>query len=183
VWLAVGLAFLLGVPSLYQNAGYSVAFFAIVSIGTVGLYVAYIIPVFLRLRAHDFQPGPWSLGRWSRPIGSVALIWVIFIGIVFFLPAFYPWLPGQRIDGVNYGLNNFNWAGPLMLTIFLIIGLWWLVSAKSWFTGPQVQGTREELLAIERELAAIEAGKDPTEFERLEEQLEEELEERLHPDR
>lgn len=166
VWLAVSLAFLLGLPSLYQNAGYSVVFFAIVSIGTVGLFVAYLIPVFLRLRNRDFQPGPWNLGRWSKPVGWVAVIWVIFIGMVFFLPAFYPWLPGQKIDGVNVGLNNFNWSGPLMLTIFLVIGGWWLLSAKNWFKGPQVQGSPDELLAIERQLAAVEAGKDPRGFER-----------------
>lgn len=166
VWLAVSLAFLLGLPSLYQNAGYSVVFFAIVSIGTVGLFVAYLIPVFLRLRNRDFQPGPWNLGRWSKPVGWVAVIWVIFIGMVFFLPAFYPWLPGQKVDGVNVGLNNFNWSGPLMLTIFLVIGAWWLLSAKNWFKGPQVQGSPDELLAIERQLAAVEAGKDPRGFER-----------------
>jgi Amino acid transporters len=182
VWLAVFLAFLLGVPSLYQNAGYSVAFFAIVSIGTVGLYIAYIIPVFLRLRNRDFQPGPWSLGKWSKPIGWVAFIWVIFIGIIFFVPAFYPWLPGQKVDGVDVGLNNFNWAGPLMVLIFAIIGIWWLVSAKNWFHGPQVQGSRDELLAIERELAAIELGQSPEGFEHLEDQLDEELEERMHSD-
>ena len=182
VWLAVGLAFLLGLPSLYQNAGYSVAFFAIVSIGTVGLYIAYIIPVFLRLRSDDFVPGPWSLGRWSRPIGTIACGWVVLIGLVFFLPQFYPWRPGQRVGGVNVGLNNFNWAGPLMVLIFLAILGWWLVSARTWFAGPQVQGTREELLAIERELAAIELGKDPAEFERLEGRMEEGLEERLRPD-
>ncbi len=168
VWLAVGLAFILGVPSLYQNEGISVAFFAIVSIGTVGLYVAYIIPVFLRLRNKDFQTGPWSLGKWSRPIGWMATIWVAIISIVFFLPAFYPWLPWTKVDGKSVGLNNFNWAGPLMLVIFAVIGIWWLVSAKKWFKGPQVQGSREELLAIERELAAVEAGADPSTFERLE---------------
>ena len=182
VWLAVGLAFLLGVPSLYQNAGYSVAFFAIVSIGTVGLYIAYIIPVFLRLRNKDFQLGPWNLGRWSKPIGWVAVLWVCFICVVFFLPAFYPWLPGDEIGGVNVGLNNFNWAGPAMFTIFAIVGIWWLTSAKQWFHGPQVQGTREELLAIERELAAVEAGADPSTFERLEDRLDEELEDRMHTD-
>jgi amino acid transporter len=155
VWLAVGLAFILGLPSLYQNAGYSVAFFAIVSIGTVGLYIAYIIPVFLRLRDPDFQPGRWNLGRWSKPVGWTAVVWVVFVSIVFFLPQFYPALPGQRVDGVNVGLNNFNWSGPLMLLIFAVVGIWWLVSARKWFHGPKVQGSREELLAIERELAGV----------------------------
>ncbi|CAB4322552.1 unannotated protein [freshwater metagenome] len=180
VWLAVTLAFILGLPSLYQNAEYSVAFFAIVSIGTVSLFVAYLIPVFLRLRSGEFQPGPWNLGRWSKPIGWMAVTWVIFIAIAFFLPAFYPWIPGEEVDGVNVGLNNFNWSGPLLVTIFIVIGSWWLLSARKWFKGPQVQGTREELLAIERELAAIEAGADPIEFERLENRIDDELDERLH---
>jgi amino acid transporter len=179
VWLAVGLAFLLGLPSLYQNAGYSVAFFAIVSVGTVGLYVAYVIPVFLRLRDPDFRPGRWNLGRWSKLVGWTAVVWVTFVSIVFFLPQFYPWLPGQKVKGVNVGLNNFNWSGPLMVLIFLIIGIWWLASAKRWFKGPQVQGSKEELIAIERELAAVEAGKDPAELKRLEALLDREHE--RHP--
>ncbi len=33
-------------------------------------------------------------------------------------------------------------------------GLTWLVSARNWFTGPKVQGTAEELAAIEHELSA-----------------------------
>jgi hypothetical protein len=113
----------------------------------------------------------------------MAVIWVIFIAIAFFLPAFYPWMPGEEVDGVNVGLNNFNWSGPLMVIIFIVIGGWWLLSAKKWFRGPQVQGTREELLAIERELAAVEAGADPSNFERLEDQLDKELDERMRPDR
>lgn len=34
-------------------------------------------------------------------------------------------------------------------------GGWWLLSARRWFHGPRVQGTPEELAAIERELASI----------------------------
>ena len=30
--------------------------------------------------------------------------------------------------------------------------IYWAVSAKNWFTGPKVQGTAEELAAIEHEL-------------------------------
>lgn len=156
VWLAAGLALLLGVPSLYQNAGYSVAFFAIVSVGTVGLYVAYVIPVFLRLRNRDFKQGEWNLGRWAKPVGWTAVIWVGVITVLFFLPQFWPWYPGQRLAGdpINYGLNNFNWSGPLMVTIFVLVSVWWLTSARKWFKGPKVQGTPEELAAIERELEA-----------------------------
>jgi amino acid transporter len=144
VWLAVVVAFLLGLPSLYQRGGYSVAFFAIVSIGTVGLYVAYVIPVFLRLRAGStFTAGPWNLGRWSAVIGWVAVVWVVIITILFFAPAFWPWSTAA----------DFNWAGPLFVGVMVLVTLWWLISARKWFTGPKVQGTPEELAEIEAELA------------------------------
>ena len=57
------------------------------SIATIGLYIAYGIPILLRLRAGDsFQRGPWHLGRWSRPVGIVAVVWIAFIAILFILP-------------------------------------------------------------------------------------------------
>jgi len=144
VWLAVVVAFILGLPSLYQRGGYSVAFFAIVSIGTVGLYVAYGIPIFLRLRAgSSFVPGPWSLGKWGKPVGWIAVIWVLIITLLFFAPAFYPWDTAA----------DFNWAGPLFVAVMAAVYLWWKVSAHKWFTGPRVQGTEAELEEVEEEYA------------------------------
>jgi amino acid permease (GABA permease) len=143
VWFSVVAAFLLGLPSLYQHNGTSVAFFAIVSIGTVGLYISYVIPVFLRLRlGRDFEAGPWNLGRFSKPIGIVAVIWAIVITLLFFAPAFYPWNT----------LVDFNFAGPLFVLILGAVFIWYAVSARKWFTGPKVQGTADELAALEREL-------------------------------
>ena len=40
------------------------------------------------------------------------------------------------------------------------VGLWYAVSAKNWFKGPKVQGTPEELAAIERDLELAE-GSEP----------------------
>ena len=41
-----------------------VAFFAVVSIAVIGLYIAYVIPIYLRWRKGDaFEPGPWTLGK------------------------------------------------------------------------------------------------------------------------
>jgi amino acid transporter len=118
------------------------AYFAVTSIAVIGLYVAYIAPVFLRLRAGKrFQDGPWTLGRWSRPIGIVGTIWVIFISIIFMLPQAQP---------IN--ITTFNYAPVVFLIVIGGVGIWWLVSAKNWFKGPKVQGTAEELAAIEREL-------------------------------
>ena len=145
VWLAVVAAFVLGVPSLYQVGGSSVAFFAIVSIGTVGLYVAYVIPIFLRLRAKSsFVAGPWSLGRWSTPIGTIAIAWVVVITILFFAPAFYPWTTAVDI----------NWAGPVFAAVMAAVFIWYGVSAHTWFTGPKIEGDAARLREIEREYAA-----------------------------
>ena len=36
-----------------------VAFYAVVSIAVIGLYIAYVIPIYLRWRMGDaFEPGP-----------------------------------------------------------------------------------------------------------------------------
>jgi hypothetical protein len=34
-------------------------------------------------------------------------------------------------------------------------GIWWLVSARKWYRGPKVQGTPEELAAIEADLQSV----------------------------
>src|SRR6202046_1730738 len=75
VWLAATGALILALPYLWN----SVAYYAVTSIAVIGLYVAYVIPTFLRLRLGSaFNRGPWHLGRWSRPIGTIAVIWVVF---------------------------------------------------------------------------------------------------------
>src|SRR6202000_1898283 len=75
IWLAAAGALILGLPYLWNNTAYA----AVTSIAVIGLYVAYVLPTLLRLlRGADFVPGPWHLGRWSRPIGIIAVVWVAF---------------------------------------------------------------------------------------------------------
>jgi amino acid transporter len=141
IWLAAVGAFILGLPYLYSPTAY----FAITSIAVIGLYVAYVAPVFLRLRAGKrFVEGPWSLGRWSRPIGIIATLWVAVIFVLFMLPQFLP-----------ITVSSFNYTPVVFLVVLGGAALWWAVSAKNWFKGPKVQGTAEELLAIEHELEVI----------------------------
>jgi amino acid transporter len=156
VWLGVSLAAIVGATSLYQNKGLAVAFFAMTGITVVGLYISYVIPVYLRLRNPDFQQGEWNLGRWSKPVGWTSVVWVVFVSILFFCPV-YPFLPRPWKDFRGFA-NIFNWSGPIMFLAFLAVGLWWVASAHNWFKGPKVQGTPEELAAIEHELDALEHG-------------------------
>lgn len=141
IWLAAVGAFVLGLPYLKNATAYA----AVTSIAVIGLFIAYVLPTFLRLRLGDeFQAGPWNLGKWSRPIGTVAVIWVCFITILFMLPTVSP------VTG-----NTFNYTPVAVGVVMLFAGGWWVLSARKWFTGPKVQGTPEELAAIEKELESL----------------------------
>ncbi|MFJ4670593.1 amino acid permease [Kitasatospora purpeofusca] len=124
VWLATGGALLLGLPALWNSTAYT----AVTSISVIGLYISYVIPVYLRLRqGEDFDPGPWNLGRWSRPIGILAVGWTAVITVLFMLPTASP-----------ITAESFNYTPVAVAVVVGFAGVWWLVSARHWFTGPQV---------------------------------------------
>jgi amino acid transporter len=142
IWLGAAGAFILGLPYLWNYAAYA----AVTSIAVIGLYIAYVMPTFLRLRqGENFKRGPWHLGRWSRPIGIIAVTWVGIITILFMLPQLSP-----------ITVATFNYTVVAVAAVIGFAGIYWLVSARHWFTGPKVQGTPEELAEIERELAGTE---------------------------
>jgi amino acid transporter len=139
------LAFLAAFPAYFGTNG-AVAYAAVTSIATIGLYIAYAIPIYLRLRLGDaWEPGEWSLGRHYRWIGTVACLWVVFIAILFMAPlspAGIPWNGSFTWVAVNY-------APIAVLGTLLLVGGWWVLSAKRWFAGPVAQGSEEELARIE----------------------------------
>jgi amino acid permease (GABA permease) len=142
IWFAAVGAFLLGLPYLISP----VAYFAVTSIAVIGLYIAYGLPILLRLLAGErFQRGPWHLGRWSYVVGWIAVIWIAFIAILFVLPQV---APGNT-------KTTFNYAPVAVGVVLLYSGGYWFLSARKWFKGPKVQGSAEELAKIEAELAAV----------------------------
>ena len=127
-------ALIITIPALWSNAaGIPVAFFAVVSVAVIGLYIAYVIPVYLRLRAGDsFQAGAWTLGSKYRWMCGVAVTWVTLCVIAFslpFTPAAVPW-------NDEFDWNAFNYAPVMVGGVFLIVGIWWLLSAKNTYHGP-----------------------------------------------
>ncbi len=86
--------------------------------------------MFLRLRQGDaFARGPWHLGRWSRPVGVVAVGWTALIAVLFMLPTVSP------VDA-----RSFNYTPVAVAVVLGFAGIWWLASARHWFTGPRVSG-------------------------------------------
>ncbi|MGO8949978.1 MAG: amino acid permease [Ktedonobacterales bacterium] len=147
VWLAGGAAFVLGIPVLWN----SVVFLAVVSISVVAIYIAYVLPTFTRLLNPNFTAGPWNLGRWSKPIGWVAVAWVVFITVLFVLPQATP-----------VTRDSFNYAGVVVFGAILLLTIWWLVSVRHWFKGPIVQGDEATLEKIEAEINEESIYKEPS---------------------
>jgi amino acid transporter len=148
IWFAVVGAWLLVAPAYWR--GSVVAYFAVTSIAVIGLYIAYVIPTFLRLLAgKNFKPGPWNLGKWSYLVGWIAVIWVVFICIMLMMPQFSPGgLGAKTIDVLNFA--------PIAVGLVIVLaGGWYVISARKWFKGPKVQGSTEELAAIEHELESV----------------------------
>ncbi|MFI0819442.1 amino acid permease [Streptomyces sp. NPDC021098] len=130
VWLSVGVACLLALPSLYSETAYG----AVTAINVIGITPAYAIPVFLRLRAGDrFQKGPWHLGRWSKPIGWVAVVWVALVTVLFCLPQSSP----VTVDSMNY-------ASIALAAVLILATIWWFVARRSYNTPSAYGSAREE---------------------------------------
>lgn len=132
--LAVSIvSLIITVPAYFgTKTGVPWAYFAITAICTVGLYLAYIIPVYLRLRMGDrFQPGAWNLGRrykWVN-IGAIAFVVLVIYSLdIPTVPAGVPWNHGFSWTSVNYS--------PLVLLVGVIVAIWWWAGAKNRYTGP-----------------------------------------------
>jgi amino acid transporter len=120
------------IPAFFGKNDIPFAFFAITGICTVGLYLAYIIPVFLRLRKGDaFDPGPWNLGRRYKLVNILAIAFVVVVVYALDLPYSPAGLPWN--DDFDASLVNYT---PLAIILPLIFGLWYLVSAKNHYEGP-----------------------------------------------
>jgi amino acid transporter len=155
VWAIVALAGILMIPAIWNYlVGYGVG----TAIAVIGLYIAFVIPVYLRYRMHDeFVPGAWSLGRHYKWIDLLSLAWVGLITILFIFPLYkagLPWESDFSWDLTNYTVLWFAGIG-------IVFGGWWFISAKNWFKGPVRQGTEEELERREAELAGGTSASQP----------------------
>ncbi|MET8584362.1 amino acid permease [Streptomyces collinus] len=135
VWLAVACSLALVVPGWWSHT----AFTAIVSVNVVGLFLAYAVPIFLRLRLGDgFRPGPWHLGRWGRPIGWLAVIWILLSSVLFMLPQASP-----------ITVDSFNYAPIALAVVLLVATVWWFATARRRFQGPVSYGRPDEVAAMD----------------------------------
>ncbi|RKN49285.1 amino acid permease [Micromonospora endolithica] len=124
----------LTLPALFPNsAGIPVAFYAVVSVAVIGLYLSFVIPIALRLRMGDrFEPGPWTLGRKYKVLGWIAVVEIAVISVYFVLPIVPAGVPGNP----DFTWSAVNYAPLAVGGVLLGVGSWWWLSARKWFAGP-----------------------------------------------
>jgi amino acid transporter len=119
---------------------YASAYYVVTSISTITLYLAYMFPIYLNWRNRRRGQGeyatpataPWSLGRWGPVLNVIAIVWVLFLTVIFSLP------PNELV---------------LWTMLALTVGLmgYWQASAKRTFVGP----TRADEQALRRLETAV----------------------------
>jgi amino acid transporter len=114
IWLCAAAAFAMAI--------YSGAYAVVTSISTMGLYISYVIPVFLSWRARgtlrEIERGPWHLGPYSSVINVIAIAWVVFLSIVLSLP------------------DNMR-AGKSMAAVIVLLALWYVLHERRRYPGPR----------------------------------------------
>src|SRR3954468_1993737 len=132
------IALILTLPALITvdigGAPVPVAFFAVVSIGVIGLYLAFAIPIYLRWRqGSNFHLGTWNNGskyKWMNPIAVVEIVIMSIVGILPTSSVGIWWNDGFAWKYVNYAII----VVPVAL---ILLTIYWHVSVKHWFTGPK----------------------------------------------
>lgn len=149
------LSWALMLPTYWNNTvGYLVG----TSIAVIGLYIAYGVPIYLRWRAGDsFETGAWSTGRHYRWINPLAVVWILIVCVLFLMPITPTGIPWHS----GFDWNVVNYAPITVGGVLLLVGIWWIVSARKWFKGPVREGTEEELARIEAGFTGAPAGTQP----------------------
>ncbi|KAK5940615.1 GABA/polyamine transporter [Knufia obscura] len=108
-----------------------IAIGAIFSIGAIGAFVAFTIPISIRtfFVGDRFRRGPWHLGRWSFVVGTLATVFTTLMVPVLCLPT----VTGRDLTPDMMNWTVLVWGGPMFLAV-----VWWVVDARKWFRGPKV---------------------------------------------
>lgn len=126
---------LITLPALWKSpSGVPTAFYAVVSVCVIGLYLAFMIPIWLRWKAGDsFKAGEWTLGSKYRWMNLVAVGEIAVISVYFILPFAPAGVPGNK----DFTWTAVNYAPILTGSALIFLWIWWHLSVKKWFTGPK----------------------------------------------
>ncbi|ESK86661.1 apc amino acid permease [Moniliophthora roreri MCA 2997] len=122
VWLVMIISGICGVVGFSEAALSSLAGAAV-----TGLYTSYTVPILVSvIGGRDrMVPGPFNLGRWSKPVGAIAVSWVSFIVVLLLFPS-----------SQNPVAEDMNYAIVIIGGVVVFASASWMLSARKWFHGP-----------------------------------------------
>jgi amino acid transporter len=156
------IAAIITLPALIRvdinGAPVPIAFFAVVSIGVVGLYLCFAVPIYYRWKAGDsFPVGKWNLRGHHKWMAPLALTEIVVTSIIAMFPTAIGGVPMwlRSIIGASDPETPFEWKfvnyTPLLVgTVLILLYIYWHASVKKWFTGPikQVDASGEALEGV-----------------------------------
>ncbi len=128
------IGILITLPALKSIGGVPIAFYAVVSVAVIGLYLAFLIPIWLRWRqGDDFEPGSWTNGSKYKWMNLIAVAEIAVICVYFVLP----FTPAGVPFSDEFAWSSVNYAPVLTIGSLIVLALWWRLSARKWFKGPK----------------------------------------------
>ncbi|KAG8530202.1 uncharacterized protein KY384_004702 [Bacidia gigantensis] len=124
VWLFVCCCVLINLIGL----GSYTAISAIFNLTAIALDWSYVIPVLCKMIYGKADKGPFHLGWASWWINAWAVVWTVFVTIIYVQPTLLP-----------VEADNMNYVSVLMVAVALFAGIYWVVSGRYYYVGPRVR--------------------------------------------
>ena len=163
VWLFTICCILIDLIGLGSYAAVA----AIFNLTAIALDWSYCIPIICKMFYGKFEPGPWHLGRASIYINAWAVIWTLFVSIIFILPTTRPVTPLNArnfsfIDDLFGQANNkqMNYVPVIIAAVTLFAVGYWYAAGRFYYTGPRVKA--QLILGVERPSSGNVSGEKPT---------------------
>ncbi|CAN6643832.1 GABA-specific permease [Trichomonascus vanleenenianus] len=128
---AVWINCTVGILILFLIFAGDVAIGAIFSVGAIAAYVAFAIPIAMKVvfAKQSFKPGPWNLGKFSRPIGLFSVAYVCVITPILCFPQY---------TGKDLTPDLMNWTVVVYFGPMFLAWAWYMIYARKFFKGPRV---------------------------------------------
>ncbi|KAF7506213.1 hypothetical protein GJ744_012105 [Endocarpon pusillum] len=122
-----------------------VSILAIFSVGAIACFVAFAIPISLRVFfvGNRFRRGPWHIGKFGKPVGAAAVAFVVLMVPILCLPS---------VVGSDLDPSNMNWTCLVYGFPMLFAFLWFAIDARKWFKGPKVNAKHAMIGQVYKEL-------------------------------
>jgi amino acid transporter len=128
---AVILNTVLGILMCLLILAGDVAIGALFSIGAIAQFVAFAIPISIRVFfvGNRFRRGPWHLGPFGPMIGGLGVVFVLLMVPILCLPS---------VRGADLTPDQMNWTCLVWGAPMLAVTIWWVIDARRWFKGPKI---------------------------------------------